>query len=594
MSTIRFGIVGTGNIANCQAPAVKGSEGAELYACAARNLDKAKSFAAKWDIPVAYGSYDELFADEKVDVVYIATPHMNHAELSIKAMRAGKAVLCEKPAAVNESQLQEVLAVSRETGCFFMEALWTRFHPLFAETMKLVKSGAIGDVKAIFADFCSNVPYTPGSRLYEPELAGGALLDMGIYPLMYACSVAATVQGVPLSGLDISRKVSFCRKTDKNVDAFDSITLEFPRTPRSASAKDCAAGTDAFTAVITTSIDSGAGNRIHSAKIVGTKGTIHVPGFWYAERLGIMSADGELVDKKELPFDVNGYEYEAREVVHCVNEARSGKPVIESPVHTHEDSLAICRLMDTFRAEWGIVYPFETAVPGASSAGNAAMGERAAAGARATADTAAGVAADAAVAFTGDVAGEQSSAPKFDAATFEAAAWNSAVEAAVGAALSAGDTAGGESDSGGIIVYTDGSCSGNPGRGGWGAVILADGTEKRMSGGEKLTTNNRMELMGAIEALEAILDDRNLRGRPVTMYCDSQYVKNGIQTWIKGWKKNGWRTAGKDPVKNQDLWVELDETVQQLSIEWKWVKGHAGNKYNEICDELAVAAGKAQ
>lgn len=559
MDTIRFGFIGTGNIANCQAPAVKGTEGAELYACAARSLDKAKTFAAKWDIPVAYGSYDELFADPKVDVVYIATPHMNHAELSIKAMRAGKAVLCEKPAAVNEKQLREVLAVSHETGCFFMEALWTRFHPLFAETMKLVKSGTIGDVKAIFADFCSNVPYTPGSRLYEPELAGGALLDMGIYPLMYACSVAAAVQNVPLSKLDISRKVSFCRKTDKGVDAFDSITMEFPRAPRSAQEKQ--ADVDTFTAVITTSIDSGAGNRIHSAKIVGTKGTIHIPGFWYAESLGIMSAEGELTDKRNLPFDVNGYEYEVREVVRCINEGRSPdaqKPVIESPIHTHEDSLAICKLMDSFRSEWGIVYPFEK---GASA--------------------------------TEGVPSLFSDPDVVNAA--EARGLESAQSASSGTGAESEVAAGsGHGSSSGIIVYTDGSCSGNPGRGGWGAVILADGKEKRMSGGEKLTTNNRMELMGAIEALEAILDDRNLRDRHITMYCDSQYVKNGIQTWIKGWKKNGWRTSNKEPVKNQDLWVELDETVQKLSIEWKWVKGHAGNKYNEICDELAVTAGKAQ
>lgn len=552
MSVIKFGFIGTGNIANCQAPAVKGSEGALLYACAARSLAKAKAFAAKWDIPVAYGSYDELLADPEVDVVYIATPHMNHAELSIKAMRAGKAVLCEKPAAVNEKQLREVLAVSRETGCFFMEALWTRFHPLFAETMKLVKSGAIGDVKAIFADFCSNVPYAPGSRLYEPELAGGALLDMGIYPLMYACSVAATVQGVPLSKLDVSRSVSFCRKTEKGVDAFDSITMEFPRVPGKS------AGTDAFTAVITTSIDSGAGNRIHSAKIVGTKGTIHVPGFWYAEKLGIMSAEGELVDKRELPFDVNGYEYEAREVVRCVNAGRSPdaqKPVLESPIHTHDDSLAICRLMDKFRAEWGIVYPFEA---------------------------------------------ESSELPESVPSLFSdpdvlEAARGCGLESAVSpSSETAAESGNGLESEDSVVVYTDGSCSGNPGRGGWGAVILADGSEKRMSGGEKLTTNNRMELMGAIEALETILDDRSLRDRKIIMYCDSQYVKNGIQTWIKGWKKNGWRTANKEPVKNQDLWVELDETVQKLSIEWKWVKGHAGNKYNEICDELAVAAGKAQ
>ena len=145
-----------------------------------------------------------------------------------------------------------------------------------------------------------------------------------------------------------------------------------------------------------------------------------------------------------------------------------------------------------------------------------------------------------------------------------------------------------------IVVYTDGACSGNPGRGGWGAVIIVDGNEHTMSGGEKLTTNNRMELMAAIEALEAILEERKWRSRKVTVICDSQYVKNGIQTWIKNWKKNGWRTSKKEPVKNKDLWLELDEVVSKLDIEWRWVKGHAGNKYNEICDKLAVQAGQKQ
>ena len=143
-----------------------------------------------------------------------------------------------------------------------------------------------------------------------------------------------------------------------------------------------------------------------------------------------------------------------------------------------------------------------------------------------------------------------------------------------------------------IVVYTDGGCSGNPGPGGWGIVVIADGVAKQLSGGEKLTTNNRMELMAAIEALEKVVENPMWKKSTVTLISDSQYVKNGIQSWIHAWKKNGWRTANKEPVKNKDLWLELDELASELNISWQWVKGHAGNKYNEICDSLAVAAGK--
>jgi len=137
-----------------------------------------------------------------------------------------------------------------------------------------------------------------------------------------------------------------------------------------------------------------------------------------------------------------------------------------------------------------------------------------------------------------------------------------------------------------IIVYTDGGCSGNPGPGGWGIVVIADGQEKQLSGGEKLTTNNRMELCAAIAALSVIKNTPQFAGRPVVVNIDSQYVKNGITTWITGWKKKGWKTAGKDPVKNQDLWMMLDELNSALNVNWNWVKGHAGIKYNEICDSL--------
>ena len=138
------------------------------------------------------------------------------------------------------------------------------------------------------------------------------------------------------------------------------------------------------------------------------------------------------------------------------------------------------------------------------------------------------------------------------------------------------------SDDNSIDIFTDGACSGNPGPGGWGAILRWRGTEKELKGGEPQTTNNRMELLAAISALEALK-----RPLPVRLHTDSQYVKNGITTWIHGWKKNGWKTASRDPVKNEDLWRRLDDLVNQHQVEFHWVKGHAGHPENERADQLA-------
>ena len=140
-----------------------------------------------------------------------------------------------------------------------------------------------------------------------------------------------------------------------------------------------------------------------------------------------------------------------------------------------------------------------------------------------------------------------------------------------------------------IIIYTDGGCHGNPGPGGWAIVVIADGVAKQLSGGEKMTTNNRMELMAAINALSVIKNSAGFSERHVIVNIDSQYVKNGITSWIKSWKAKGWKTADKKPVKNQDLWVMLDSLNSGLDVEWKWVKGHAGVEYNELCDSLCQA-----
>ena len=147
---------------------------------------------------------------------------------------------------------------------------------------------------------------------------------------------------------------------------------------------------------------------------------------------------------------------------------------------------------------------------------------------------------------------------------------------------------GGDTGTGTVDAYTDGACSGNPGPGGWGAILRWGGTEKELSGGEPLTTNNRMELLAAINALEAIR-----RAVPVRVHTDSQYLKDGITKWIHGWKRNGWKTASKDPVKNKDLWERLDTQAGRLAVEWRWIKGHAGHAENERADELARMAIKA-
>lgn len=133
-----------------------------------------------------------------------------------------------------------------------------------------------------------------------------------------------------------------------------------------------------------------------------------------------------------------------------------------------------------------------------------------------------------------------------------------------------------------VQIFTDGACSGNPGPGGWGAVLRWKGTEKEMSGGERETTNNRMEMMAAIKALESLK-----RTVPVDLYTDSTYVRDGITKWLPGWKSNGWKTAAKKPVKNQDLWERLDAALRDHDIAWHWVKGHAGHPENERADELA-------
>jgi ribonuclease HI len=138
-----------------------------------------------------------------------------------------------------------------------------------------------------------------------------------------------------------------------------------------------------------------------------------------------------------------------------------------------------------------------------------------------------------------------------------------------------------------LKIYTDGGCSGNPGPGGWAFIVMGEGIIAEKWGAEKNTTNNRMELMAAISALEAI---RTLSPGQITIYTDSQYLQKGMTEWINGWKQKGWRTRGKEPVKNQDLWQRLDDLASRFSITWAWIRGHAGDVYNERCDRMTQEA----
>ena len=512
MEKINWGIIGTGNIAHSVLPALQSLEKANVVACAARKLEKAHEFAAEFKIQKAYGSYDELLSDDEVQIVYIATPHMNHFELSKKALECGKAVVVEKPSCVNKYQLLELLGLSRKKNLFFMEAMWTRFQPAYKRVLELVSSGKVGAIKGFYADFCIDVPYKPGSRLYEMSLAGGALLDVTIYPLMYALSL------INFDKSKILEVKSLCRKTETGVDASDSISIRFAD----------------FSATLTGSIDTECGQHFKSARIIGENGVIHVPHFWYSEEINVLDKSGAITEKEKYPFDVNGYEYEFAEAMKCFEAGE-----IESQIHPHKDSLLLLEMMDGIRGQWKLVYPFE--------------------------------------------AGIKAAAPEKEEKPVQEETISATEKSLVVSNNEIVEN---------IIIYTDGACSGNPGKGGWGAVILANSEEHRLSGGEKITTNNRMELMAAIEALETVAENSLWKNANITLISDSQYVKNGIQSWIHAWKKNGWRTANKEPVKNKDLWLELDEISSMLNISWQWVKGHAGNKYNEICDSLAVTAAK--
>lgn len=523
MKKIPWGIIGAGRIAAAFANAINHFDVSETYAVASLNKNRGEEFASTWGFSKVYDNYWDLLADSNVKAVYIATPHMNHALLAIEALKAGKHVMCEKPAAVNTRELLEIFHWQEKTGCFFMEALWTKFNPAFLQGMKWIREKRIGQLQSVYADFCINstaeaiYPESgyPMNRLYDMNLAGGALLDVGIYSVTAAlCAVEASFLEDKVSESKLFPKninVS-CRKAFSGVDAFDSISLDFGYVQSHLS---CA-------------IDTECGPHLKTAKFVGSQGTIILPYFWMAQKGELYDLEGNLIEVFDSPFSVNGYEYELAEFCRCILEIEKGAKIIESPFHTKKQCIREIRVLDSIRKKIELIYPFEEE--------KNIIAKR--------------------------VEKIMETETKQQEFIF--------------------------SDKEEIIIYTDGACSGNPGPGGWGCVVLADGTEYTASGGEPDTTNNRMELCAAIAALSAVIQNETWKQRRIVVNIDSQYVKNGITSWIKAWKKNGWRNSSKQPVKNKDLWETLDNLNCSLSVNWNWVKGHSGVKYNEVCDKLAT------
>ena len=325
MKEINWGILAPGSIAHKFAQALQGVEDANLYSVASRNSQRASSFADQYGFTKAADDYEALLADPNVDAIYIASPHMVHAEQSIACLNAGKAVLCEKPMTVNADDAEKVIAIARETGTFYMEAVWTRFMPIYQQIRQWISDGLIGEVHMVQASFGFGREFDPDNRLFDPNLAGGALLDMGIYPITFAQWVFG---GTP------QRITALSHLGKSGVDERIGMVLQYD---------------DGQIASLNSTVNA---TTMHDAWIYGSKGNIRVPLFWCANSASLI-IDG-VEQTIDTPHKVNGYEWEIKEVHRCLEQG-----LIESPVMSWQESVNVMRIMDEIRAQIGLEYPFE-------------------------------------------------------------------------------------------------------------------------------------------------------------------------------------------------------------------------------------------
>jgi predicted dehydrogenase len=363
--TIRWGILGTGNIARSFAEGLKFVPSSKLVGIGSRTYARAAAFAGQFGIPNVYGAYGDLAAAQDIDIVYIATPNSRHKEDCLLCIDAGKAVLCEKPLATNAIDAQEMLNRARSKNVFFMEAMWMRFIPLVQKAREILCRGDIGTPCLLLANFGYPVDRDPQYRFLNPLLGGGALLDRGIYPL----SLAWFMFGKPG---EIAGQASV---GPTGVDEQSSVLLKFA---------------DGKLAVLSSTMNAFGTN---SATIIGTDGQIELSApFYKTERISIMRfrnsspkassdsagapannsaisrilrrlkrAGARLMNRSSdsvtiaTPLEGNGYNFEAVEAVRCL---RAG--LLESQLMPCSESVAIIKAMDSLRAKWGIVYPCES------------------------------------------------------------------------------------------------------------------------------------------------------------------------------------------------------------------------------------------
>jgi len=321
---VRWGILGTGAIARLVASDLALVPGAEIAAVGSRRQSSADDFAEAYDVPTAHASYAALVNDDAVDVVYIATPHSRHADDAALAIDAGKAVLCEKALAVNAREARGMVEAAREGEVFLMEAMWTRFHPTMSRVRRMVQDGELGSVHTVLADISTLRPTDPDDRLFARDLAGGTLLDLGIYPIALAFDLFGPPDDV----------LSTAQMGPTDVDEQCAGIFSYD---------------DGRQVVWQASFRADAGRGL---TIAGTKGRLRNDrDWWKGQPFTWTQRDGSTSTVGAAP-EGNGYQFEVAHVCNCFRDGRT-----ESPVMPLDESVAIMETMDAMRDEWGLTYP---------------------------------------------------------------------------------------------------------------------------------------------------------------------------------------------------------------------------------------------
>ena len=324
MSNIRWGVIGTGGIASAFVEDLRLLPDAEVVAVGSRRASSAEAFAREHTVPKAHPSYAELVADEDVDVVYVSTIHPGHHDAALLAIDAGKAVLLEKPFTMDAAEAQSLVDAARARGVFLMEAMWARFVPHMVRVRELLAAGALGDVRLVIADHCQWFPGDPTHRLLAPDLGGGALLDLGIYPVSFASMVLGEPAAV----------TALCTAAVTGGDATTSMRMQYDGGAQ---------------AVLTTTLSAVGPNR---AAVVGTEARLEIDSVFYAPSSFTLTRRDGSVERFEQPHEGQGLRHEAAEVMACLRDGR-----LESDVLPLDETVAVMRTMDEVRRQIGLTYP---------------------------------------------------------------------------------------------------------------------------------------------------------------------------------------------------------------------------------------------